>query len=329
VVVVEGINNYSGSLVASRIYDQGVYPPLPKRMQDTIGGFTLLAAAGPFSTSDSLDMAPLDDLIARVRGEEPDVLLLMGPYVDVNNSIVKAGCLPDNLTLPEFFSERVLQPLMDCISGLRTQLLLMPSQRDAHHPFEVYPQPPFQDSCIKHLSRDKDRVLFLPDPCTLSINGVCIGATSTDILFHLSARTMFRGSSGDRMAALAGHILRQQCYYPLIPPYRRDQTHTQAVSTISEGASDVPRPPIEACEVNLDYIQAFEEQHATLPVRPDLLLLPSDLKPFVKVLEGCVCTNPGHLTRKITGGTFVKLAIPELPAKPDLSTDIFVSVVHI
>ena len=72
-------------------------------------------------------------------------------------------------------------------------------------------------------------------------------------------------------------------YYPLVPPDRRDQTHAQAASTASENASDVPRPPSEACEVNLDYIQAFEEQHATLPARPDVLLLPSDLKPFVKV----------------------------------------------
>ena len=60
-----------------------------------------------------------------------------------------------------------------------------------------------------------------------------------------------------------------------------------------------------------------------------LYYIPHSLCPSSQVLEGCVCTNPGHLTRKITGGTFVKLAIPELPAKPDLSTDIFVSVVHI
>ena len=46
-------------------------------------GFTLLAAAGPFSTSDSLDMAPLNDLIARVRGEEPDVLLLVSGGFDL------------------------------------------------------------------------------------------------------------------------------------------------------------------------------------------------------------------------------------------------------
>ena len=48
-----------------------------------------------------------------------------------------------------------------------------------------------------------------------------------------------------------------------------------------------------------------------------------------QVLEGCVCVNPGHLTRKKTGGTFVKLVVPELPAKPDLSSEVAISVVHI
>ena len=60
VVAVEGINNYSGSLIPNAIYDQvtrsllpansllkgfthvvssqGVFPPLPKRTQDTVGG---------------------------------------------------------------------------------------------------------------------------------------------------------------------------------------------------------------------------------------------------------------------------------------------------
>lgn len=40
-------------------------------------GFSLLAAAGPFSTSDTLDMAPLNDIIRQVREEEPNVLLLV------------------------------------------------------------------------------------------------------------------------------------------------------------------------------------------------------------------------------------------------------------
>lgn len=36
-------------------------------------------------------------------------------------------------------------------------------------------------------------------------------------------------------------------------------------------------------EVTLDLVHTLDYQYAMLPVRPDLLLLPSDLKPFAKV----------------------------------------------
>ena len=40
-------------------------------------GFTMLCAAGPFTTSDNLDFRPLHGLLDVVRTEEPDVLLLV------------------------------------------------------------------------------------------------------------------------------------------------------------------------------------------------------------------------------------------------------------
>ena len=46
-------------------------------------GFTLLAAAGPFTTSDSLEMEPLKDLLRVVERERPNVLLLVCVCVHV------------------------------------------------------------------------------------------------------------------------------------------------------------------------------------------------------------------------------------------------------
>ena len=72
-------------------------------------------------------------------------------------------------------------------------------------------------------------------------------------------------------------------YYPLVPPYRREEVKLEP----GAGGGDVPRPPTSegGCDINMDYVQAFEEGRASLPVRPDLLVLPSDLKPFVKVYQ--------------------------------------------
>ena len=38
----------------------------------------MMVAAGPFTTSDNLDMAPLHDLLTIVSTERPSVLLLVG-----------------------------------------------------------------------------------------------------------------------------------------------------------------------------------------------------------------------------------------------------------
>ena len=43
--------------------------------------FTMVVAAGPFATSDSIEMEPLHDLLAIVRSEEPDVLVLVSPQL--------------------------------------------------------------------------------------------------------------------------------------------------------------------------------------------------------------------------------------------------------
>lgn len=66
----------------------------------------------------------------------------------------------------------------------RSKVILIPSQRDIHHPYAVYPQPPLHTS---------HAITSFPDPTTLTVNGVCVGVTSSDVLFHLSARTMFKG----------------------------------------------------------------------------------------------------------------------------------------
>ena len=39
--------------------------------------FTMMVAAGPFATSDSIEVEPLHDLLAVVATEEPDVLVLV------------------------------------------------------------------------------------------------------------------------------------------------------------------------------------------------------------------------------------------------------------
>lgn len=303
VVAVEGVNMYSGVLIPSNIYE-GTLPPSPQKRND-FPEFTMIMAAGPYTTSDNLEMDPLQQLIRIVVKERPDVLILCGPFVDLTHDLVKDG----NLDVPfeDIFRDKVLSVLTECTKQTKTSIVMLPSLKDAHHHYPVYPQPPFQFT--------KPGFHMVSDPSTLAINGLCVGITSTDTLFHLSARTMFRGAPGDRMATLVGHVLKQQSYYPLNPTFlRENQLNNMEGDTDHTG-------------VNMDLTQ---QRGAELPVKPDILFLPSDLKPFAKVVNGCVCINPGRLTKMAVGGTYCKIAARHRPGvQQDLSTCIGVQIVHI
>ncbi|RXM95318.1 DNA polymerase alpha subunit B [Acipenser ruthenus] len=64
-------------------------------------------------------------------------------------------------------------------------------------------------------------------------------------------------------------------------------------------------PPAE--EMNVDYEQF--QAYAQLPVTPDIFITPSELRYFIKDVIGCVCVNPGRLTKGQVGGTYGRLFI--------------------
>jgi hypothetical protein len=62
------------------------------------------------------------------------------------------------------------------------------------------------------------------------------------------------------------------------------------------------------------------------------LKIKSDCYSFflLQKIEGCICINPGRLTKKASGGTFVKVFVPDAPTiKDDFSSDIAVQIVYI
>ncbi|XP_006216761.2 DNA polymerase alpha subunit B isoform X1 [Vicugna pacos] len=281
VVVVEGTNTTGRKLVATRLYE-GV--PLPFHQPTEEAGdseqIMVLVACGPYTTSDSITFDPLLDLIAVINRDRPDVCILFGPFLDAKHEQVES-CL---LTSP--FEDVFKQCLRTIIEGTRSSgshLVFVPSLRDVHHE-PVYPQPPF--SCPDLPREDKKRVQFVSEPCTLSINEVIFGLTSTDLLFHMGAEEISSSSgTSDRFSRILKHILTQRSYYPLYPPQE---------------------------DVAIDYEHLYA--CAQLPVTPDVFITPSELRYFVKDVLGCICVNPGRLTKGQVGGTFGRLYIRRQPA---------------
>lgn len=276
VVVMEGMNTTGRKLMASKLYE-GV--PLPfytpdVKMEEDEEPVMVLVACGPYTPSDSLTFDPLLDLINVIVKDRPDVCILLGPFVDSKHEQIEKGQVTE--TFEAIFS-RCIESIVDGTRSAGCQLVFVPSQRDIHH-HPIYPQPPFT---LPNLSKDQaQRVTLVPDPCTLLIDGVTVGFTSTDILFHMGAEEISCGTGSDRFSRILKHMLTQRSFYPLYPPVE---------------------------DLNMDYekFQCFGQ----MPLTPDVLVLPSEMRYFVKDVTGCVCVNPGRLTKGQVGGTFGRLLI--------------------
>ncbi|XP_039100813.1 DNA polymerase alpha subunit B isoform X1 [Hyaena hyaena] len=276
VVILEGINTTGRKLIATKLYE-GVPLPFyqPTEEDEDFEQNMVLVACGPYTTSDSITYDPLLDLIAVINRDRPDVCILFGPFLDAKHEQVE-NCL---LTSP--FEDVFKQCLRTIIEGTRSSgshLVFVPSLRDVHHE-SVYPQPPFSYSDLSR--EDVKRVRFVSEPCSLCLNGVVFGLTSTDLLFHMGAEEISSSSgTSDRLSRILKHILTQRSYYPLYPPQE---------------------------DMAIDYENFYT--YAQLPVTPDIFIIPSELKYFVKDVLGCVCVNPGRLTKGQVGGTFGRLLL--------------------
>ncbi|XP_026125061.1 DNA polymerase alpha subunit B [Carassius auratus] len=283
VVVMEGMNPSGEKFVATKLYE-GI--PLPfycpsevkQEMDEVSDPVMVMMACGPYTPSESLTYDPLIDLITIINKDRPDVCILFGPFVDSKHEQIEKNQVTETF---ENIFKRCVDSIVEGTKGSGCRLVFVPSQRDVQHHY-IYPQPPFN---LTNLSKDDSaRVTLAPDPCTLLIGNVTFGLTSTDILFHLGAEEISSGTGTDRFSRIMKHMLTQRSYYPLYPPVE---------------------------EVNMDYdkFQQFGQMNLT----PDILIVPSELRYFIKDVIGCVCVNPGRLTKGQVGGTYGRLLIQPNP----------------
>uniref|UniRef100_W5KVW6 DNA polymerase alpha subunit B n=1 Tax=Astyanax mexicanus TaxID=7994 RepID=W5KVW6_ASTMX len=288
VVVMEGMSTSGSRLVASKLYE-GVPLPfystseLKQEMNEGSEPVMVMVACGPYTPSDSLAYDPLIDLINIINKDRPDVCILLGPFVDSKHEQIEVFSfhffyMAGDETFETIF-HKCVDSVVDGTRGTGCKLVLIPSQRDVHHHY-IYPQPPFTLPDLK--KDDVQRVTLAPEPCTLLIGGVTLGLTSTDILFHMGAEEISSATGSDRFSRIMKHMLTQRSFYPLYPP---------------------------AEEVNMDY-ERFQ-QYGLLPLTPDVLIAPSELRYFIKDVIGCVCVNPGRLTKGQVGGTYGRLLLQQ------------------
>eukprot|EP00887_Chlorella_sp_A99_P006184 scaffold3.g6184.t1 len=300
-VLAKGTNPSGHCVVAGEVLP-GLPRPLPRSSLAELAGhaaagggrgLSLVVAAGPYTVADDLAYEPLAALLEHCAAHRPDVLLLAGPFVDAEHPRIKDGLLDE--LFEEVYQSRVVAQLEKFCSspaGRQTRVLLLPAVRDVHHD-PLFPQPPLEAVAVP--GREEGAVLPVANPATLQLNEVVLGCSSADWLLGVGAQEAAEGpaAAGDRMGALAAHLLAQRSYFPMFPP------------------------PPGAC------LDASKAAALDMPCTPDLLVVPSSLAPFARLVPvavggladppqpdgDIVVVNPGRLARGSTGGTFAHVYI--------------------
>ncbi|XP_020799738.1 DNA polymerase alpha subunit B [Drosophila serrata] len=206
VVLAKGFIPKGNSFVVEEIHtERKLTPPAPLKVDREL---QFVVAAGPFTHSTDLIYEPLHDLLNYLKEHRPDVLVLTGPFLDADHSIVSE--LAETF---ESFFEKMIAGIMEVV-GSHTAVLMVSSQKDAMV-HSVYPTPP------PTLRKTYPNLHMLPDPSLVDLDGITLGVSSTDVVDHLLSHE-FAANAGERMHRAINHLFHQGSFYPIYPPADED-----------------------------------------------------------------------------------------------------------
>ncbi|KAI1914302.1 DNA-directed DNA polymerase alpha subunit pol12 [Ophidiomyces ophidiicola] len=314
IVAVKGINasgNYFSALevLAPPLLPPAASPPetitaINDRLnQSGTQPLSTFLASGPYTTDDNLNFEPLNALCAKAAEKFIDTVILTGPFLDIEHSLIASGNFelpeitgvdPDTATLSTLFRYCISQPLHQlAIAVPNITIILIPSVRDSVSKHVSWPQ----EMLIKRELGLPKQARMLPNPAAISLNECVLGLCSYDILYELRNEEVLSGTltEGNLLTRLPRYLIEQRHFSPVFPPSSRQRLpKLDGEERTSVGAA-----------IDLRYLKLGEWWN----VRPDILITPSILPPFVKVVDSVLVINPGTLSKARGPGTYVQIAM--------------------
>lgn len=109
-VCVQGINPRGDTLYVEEIYSERqlnkVDPP------NVTESLKFLIATGPYTLKDNLSYEPLHEILNYCKTNRPDVLVMLGPFVEASHQLLVDGVLDETF---ENFFEKIVLLVMDCV----------------------------------------------------------------------------------------------------------------------------------------------------------------------------------------------------------------------
>lgn len=162
IVAIEGINGTGRKITATKIREGASLPPATssarairnhyrsddgERSEQPTAPLKVISACGPFTTAKSMDYQPFIDLMHVVLEQTPDVVILMGPFVDTRQEAVQSGRVTFDddegevrdmvVDYETVFSQRISALIEEVFEAfdeekkLKTEFVLVPALEDA------------------------------------------------------------------------------------------------------------------------------------------------------------------------------------------------------
>ena len=294
VVAVRGIDASGDYFSVDEVIEMPLLPPaasLPSTLDalnERIGmtednsdtapyALNVMLASGPYTADDNIAFEPLKALCEQAASSYADVLILVGPILDLEHPLIASGDFdlpddpniePDKATLNDVFRIFIGTPLRHLAEAVpNITIILVPSVRDAINKHVSWPQEPFDKKVLGLPKAAK----VVTNPVTISLNEIVVSISAQDVLYDLRKEEVIIGKPQENniLARLPRHLIQQRHFYPIFPPTDR---------------TSLPKPAMEGgvatgMPLDVSYLKLGE----WLNVRPDMLITPSALSPFAKV----------------------------------------------
>lgn len=259
-------------------------------------GAKIFVAAGPYGSQHSLTFSKLELLVARINDAKPQVAVLLGPFIDLTSKVVESGDVDVEgaRTMDDLF-KLVVVPILSGIDP-SVSVVLIPSLRDAVSKHGSFPQAQFDR---KALGLPKNIKCF-PNPSSFLVNEIVVSTANVDVFRDL--KDVYKAGAQrrvppNRFDRIASHIFEQRRYYPMFPGSVKKRVlqpeEKSSQAALAEGIEDAVDVAFGGASLELPYMGLAELGDSL----PDILIAPSDLKYFARIVKGVVIINPGQLVR--------------------------------
>ncbi|KAL9471361.1 hypothetical protein ACSS6W_009302 [Trichoderma asperelloides] len=307
IVALRGSNITGDEFIVKEILDMPLLPsaagdPDAMDSDSTPAPLSIIYAAGPYTADDNLDYEPLQALCNQAADTYADALILTGPFLDIDHPLIATGDFdlpeeatydPDTANMNTVF-KYLVAPALNRLASANPHLtvILVPSVRDVLNKHVSWPQ----DTIPRRELGLPKSVRIVSNPMTLSMNEVVLGLSSQDVLYELRNEEVTKGApAGDLMRRLCRYLVEQRHFFPVFPPTDRSRLpKTGTEDGLATGAM-----------LDVSYLKLGE----MVNVRPDVMLMPSSLPPFAKVVESVLAINPGSLSKRRGPGTYARMTL--------------------